>query len=67
MSDHIVRVSGRPRSDGLDFDRLAQALLEFLSTLSAAERRRLAARGAKLLTQAENERRSQSRPEEGAA
>ena len=67
MSDHTIRVTGRPRSEGLDFERLAQALLELLSKMPVAERRRLAARGEKVLKDAEKEGSNQPPTMEGAA
>src|SRR5271154_6006653 len=67
VSDHTIHVAGRPRSEGLDFERLAQALLELLSKMPVAERRRLAARGEKVLKDAEKEGGDQPPTVEGAA
>lgn len=67
MSDHTIRVTGRPRSEGLDFVCLAQALLELLSKMPASERRRLASRGEKLLKDAEKEGGNPPPTVEGAA
>lgn len=67
MSNHTIRVTGRPRSEGLDLERLAQALLEVLSKTPASERRRLASRGEKLLKDAETEGGNPPPTVEGAA
>jgi hypothetical protein len=67
VSDHTIRVTGRPRSEGLDLERLAQALLEILSKMPASERRRLANRGEKVLKDAEKEGGNQPPTVEGAA
>jgi hypothetical protein len=67
VSDHRIRVTGRPRSEGLDFERLAQALLELLSKMPASERRRLASRGEKVLKDAEKEGGNQPPTVKGAA
>lgn len=65
MSDQIIRVTARPRDEGLDIDRLAQALLEFVSRLTERQRQDLAEEGKRLIDAAEQEADRTSK--EGAA
>jgi len=65
VSDQIIRVTARPRDEGLDIDRLAQALLEFVSRLTERQRQDLAEEGKRLIDAAEQEADRTSK--EGAA
>jgi hypothetical protein len=65
VSDENIRVTARPRADGIDIERLSLALLEFVKSLPEAQRKRLAASGEKLITAAEREVKKPSK--EGAA
>ena len=65
MSDQIIRVTARPRADGIDVDRLALVLLEIVKRLPESQRNRLAAEGQKLIARAERDLKSAKR--EGAA
>ncbi len=44
MSDRIIRITARPRADGIDIDRLARALLEFAAQLPDHQAKRVAAK-----------------------
>jgi hypothetical protein len=65
VSDQIIRVTARPRADGIDVDRLALVLLEIVKRLPESQRDRLAAGGAKLIADAEARAKISKR--EGAA
>jgi hypothetical protein len=53
VSDQIIRVTARPRADGIDVDRLALVLLEIVRRLPESQRDRLATEGQKLIADAE--------------
>jgi hypothetical protein len=45
VPDQIIRVTARPRADGIDIDRLALALLEFAAQLPESKRASKSKRG----------------------
>jgi len=65
VSDQEITVVARPRTDGIDIERLALALLEVVERLPARQRDRLAAGGEKLIAAAKRE--VQASTDEGAA
>lgn len=65
MPDQIIRVTARPRADGIDIDRLALALLQLAVQLPERHGKRPAKHGMKLTT--DSERTMNTRDNEGAA
>lgn len=55
MSDQVIRVTARPRTEGIDVDRLALVLLEIVKRLPERQRNGLAAEGEKLIADAGRE------------
>ncbi len=65
MSKQIIRVTGQPRADGIDIDRLALALLQFAVRHPERQGTHTARRGLKLTTH--SERTTNPHQSEGAA
>ena len=53
MTDRNLSTTPRPRRDGIDIERLALALLEYVEQLPERQRKRLAITGKKLIDAAE--------------